>query len=64
MLLRSKDMSWLGAETLPGDLAEINRVIQASLDAAARHRQYVSELQRRGLAVTGIHWAKQSSPPA
>ena len=44
MLNRSIDLSWLGAEALPGDLADINRVRQAWLDAVARHQQYVNEL--------------------
>jgi len=42
------DLSWLGAEALPGGLAEINRVHQAWLDTAARHHRYVKELRQRG----------------
>ena len=46
MFNKSTDMSWLGAEALPGGLAEINRVNQAWLDAAARHERYVRELRQ------------------
>ena len=46
MFNKSADFSWLGAEALPGDLAEINRVNQAWLDAAARHERYVRELRQ------------------
>jgi hypothetical protein len=59
MFNRSADMSWLGAEALPGDLATINRVHQAWLDAAARHQRYVKELRARGVGATVLHWMEQ-----
>ena len=36
---RKTDLSWLGAEALPGDLAAINRVYDTRHDAAARYRE-------------------------
>jgi hypothetical protein len=59
MFRRHTDLSWLGAEALPGDLAEINRVNQAWLDAAARDQRFVKEPRQRGLASIAIRWAKQ-----
>jgi len=59
VLNRSADLSWLGAETLPGDLAEINRVHQAWLDAAARNQRLATGSPRRGLAATAIRWMTQ-----
>lgn len=35
------DQSWLGAEALPGGLAEINRINQAHLEGEVRVRQAV-----------------------
>lgn len=59
MLRRHMDLSWLGAEALPGDLAEINRVNQAWLDAAARNERHVKAPRQRGFASIVLHWAKQ-----
>lgn len=64
MFRRRADVSWLGAEALPGDLAEINRVNQAWLDATARNQRYVDAPRRRGLASIAMHWAKQRITPA
>lgn len=61
MLNRRVELSWLGAEALPGDLAGINRVYQAWLDAAARHEQIVREIQRRECAATAVRWMTQRS---
>jgi hypothetical protein len=55
----SAESYWLGAEALPGGLAEINRVNQAWLDAAVRHQRFVKQLRQRGFAATAIHWTKE-----
>jgi hypothetical protein len=64
MLGRKINLSWLGAEALPGDLAEINRVHQAWLNAAAQHQRYTKELRQRGFGATAINWMKKRPPPS
>jgi hypothetical protein len=59
---KKTQLSWLGAEALPGGLAEINRVQQAWLDAAARHRRYVEELRQRGFGGADTRWTKPNPP--
>jgi len=52
---RHAELPWLGAEALPGDLAEINRVNQAWLEAAARHQRYVEAPRQRGFSAVWKH---------
>ena len=55
----STEPYWLGAEALPGELAEINRVNQAWLEAATPRQLYVSEIRLRGFAAAAIRWTKE-----
>lgn len=61
MLGGKTDFSWLGAEALPGDLAEINRVHLAVHDVEARRRKPASTLKRRGLIAIAMRWLKNPS---
>lgn len=58
---RKTDLSWLGAEALPGDLAAINRVYDTRHDAAARYRT-ARPLKSRGIIAAARHWLKSLSP--
>lgn len=51
---------WLGAETRPGDLAEINRVHQAWHDPAARDRRSGDVVRPLGLVAIALRWLKRS----
>jgi hypothetical protein len=52
------DVSWLGAEALPGDLAEINRVYQTMQEVAARRQKSPRTVARRGLLAIAMRWLK------
>jgi hypothetical protein len=51
---------WLGAETQPGDLAEINRVCQAWRDSTARDQRFGSPFRPLGLITLAMRWLKNS----
>ncbi|MBI3372006.1 MAG: hypothetical protein HY017_09660 [Betaproteobacteria bacterium] len=54
---QDEDLSWLGAEALPGDLAEINRVNQAKDFAAARHqRSGEGRAESRHSVASAMRW--------
>lgn len=56
---QSEYLSWLGAEALPGDLAEINRVNQAKDSAAARHEQSGGRpAESRHSVASAIRWLR------
>jgi len=58
---RKADLLWLGAEALPGDLVEINRVNQAWLKALARNPRSVREFQPPGFIATAMCWIRNRS---
>jgi hypothetical protein len=58
MLDQNADLSWLGAESRPGDLAEINRVYEAWHDAAARDRRQGDKARPLGLVAIVMRWFK------
>lgn len=55
---KETDFSWLGAEALPGDLAEINRVYEAMHDGAAGLQKSTKILRPRGLIFIAVRWLK------
>jgi hypothetical protein len=58
---RKTDLSWLGAEALPGDLAEINRVYAARHTGAGRY-QGTAKPPPRGFVAAARRWLKGISP--
>ena len=64
MLERKTEASWLGAEALPGDLDEINRINAARPNTAPRHQRPLNELRLEGLITTAMNWIKQRRPPS
>jgi hypothetical protein len=54
------EWDWLGAETRPGDLADINRVYQAWQDAAARNERSGDVVRPLGLVAIAMRWSKRS----
>lgn len=61
MIKRNPDLSWLGAEALPGDLAEIIRVHRASDRAGGSVRRTDLRPQRRGWLATAMRWIHRQS---
>lgn len=61
MFKRNPDLSWLGAEALPGDLAEIVRVHRASARAGGSARRMDLRPQRRGWFATAMRWIQRHS---
>jgi hypothetical protein len=59
---RKTDLSWPADEPLLGDLAEINRLNQASHDAAARHQRVVKQRRPRRIVAIIVDWMERHSP--
>ena len=62
MLDPQKEFSWLGAEALPGGLAEINGAIQARAEGAILKQQIPrQELRPAGLIAIAARWMGKSA---
>jgi hypothetical protein len=55
---RKADLSWLGAEALPGDLAGINRVHDARRSGTSRLRAPARPSISRGVISSAWRWLK------
>jgi hypothetical protein len=63
MKIREPEASWLGAEAIPGDLAEINRLSLATKAAAAQRRGPRQAPRRPGLIASAVRWLKTPHSP-
>jgi hypothetical protein len=59
MLDRKTERSLLGAEAVPGGLAEINRRVQAALDAKARSRHPMHGPRSEGRIARAMRWLRK-----
>lgn len=60
---RNTERSLLGAEAVPGGLAEIKRRVQAALDAKARDRNPLRDARSRGRIARAMRWLRQRLTP-
>jgi len=63
MLDRKTERSLLGAEAVPGGLAEINRRVQAALDAKARGKHPMQGLRSEGRIARAMRWLRGRFTP-
>lgn len=63
MLDRKAERSLLGAEAVPGGLAEIRRRVQAALDAKTRHRNPLKGLRPDGRIARAMRWLRERLSP-